>query len=305
MPRQSHHDRVISQLADRQNGVVSRLQLLAHGVPAHIIDERVRTGRLVVLHRGVYALGHRRLRREGHWLAAALARGPEALLGHGSAARLWDIWDGPDLPAHVIVPRTASARRRRGIVVHRVDVAPSERATRFRIPVTSVPRTILDLAATVRGRELEQVVRRASRRRLFDLRAQRVILDRHPRDPGAPELGRLLAALDRGAPADLRSRMEIAFAQLCDDHGLPRPLCNPVVEGERVDFWWPGTTLVVETDGFEFHEMPTTFAGDRHRDQKLTLRGYTVLRLTYDQVIGDRERVAKMVATMLRRCRCS
>jgi very-short-patch-repair endonuclease len=99
--------------------------------------------------------------------------------------------------------------------------------------------------------------------------------------------------------------MEIAFAQLCDDHGLPRPLCNHLVEGERVDFSWPGTTLVVETDGFEFHAMPTAFVDDRRRDQKLTLRGYTVMRVTYDEVALDRERIAAMVSTMLQRCSCA
>jgi very-short-patch-repair endonuclease len=102
--------------------------------------------------------------------------------------------------------------------------------------------------------------------------------------------------------ADLRSRMEIAFMQLCDDFGLPRPWSNRVVRGERVDFSWPRSTLTVEADGFEFHSMPTSFADDRARDQKLTPAGYTVLRLTYEQVTADRSATAGTVDTMLRRC---
>ena len=97
--------------------------------------------------------------------------------------------------------------------------------------------------------------------------------------------------------------MEIAFAQLCDDHGLPRPVVNGLVLGERVDFHWPGTMLVVETDGFQFHAMPTAFADDRRRDQKLTLAGYTVVRLTWDQVRADTRATARTISALLSRCR--
>jgi very-short-patch-repair endonuclease len=99
--------------------------------------------------------------------------------------------------------------------------------------------------------------------------------------------------------------MEVAFAQLCDEHRLPRPVINGRVLGERVDFHWPGTTLVVETDGFEFHAMPSTFADDRRRDQKLTLAGYTVVRLTWEQVTADAGATAAMVSALLAQCRSS
>ncbi len=151
----------------------------------------------------------------------------------------------------------------------------------------------------VRGRRLEQVVRRATRLRLFDLRDQRAVLDRHPHQPGAPELGRLLAAMRGRGTDDFRSPMEIAFAQLCEDYGLPRPVVNGIVLGERVDFHWPDAMLIVETDGFEFHAMPTTFANDRRRDQKLTLAGYTVIRLTWDQVTTDARATAAMISALL------
>jgi hypothetical protein len=190
------------------------------------------------------------------------------------------------------------------VVPHRPEsLAPSEITERRAVRVTSVSRTILDLAATVRGRQLEQVVRRASQRRLFDLGDQRAVLDRNPRRPGGPELGRLLVALHGRGTDDFRSRMEITFAQLCDDHGLPRPVVNGLVLGERVDFHWPDTTLVVETDGFAFHAMPTTFANDRRRDQKLTLAGYTVVRLTWEQVTGDRRSTAGLISALLSQCR--
>jgi hypothetical protein len=301
MTRQSDHDRVISSLAARQYGVVARRQLLDAGVPAHIIDDRVKTQRLLCLHRGVYASGHRELRREGRWLACVLACGPRAVVSHGTAAIHWGLWEGPESPTHITTPRSGGRKQRRGMVAHRADLPADERTERAGIPVTSVARTTLDLAIRVRGRDLEQVVRRSSRRRLFDLVEYRRVVARRPHHPGAPELARLLVALEGRGTDDLRSRMETAFAQLCDDFGLPRPLANRIIEGQRVDFSWPRSTLIVETDSFEFHSMPTTFANDRTRDQKLTLAGYTVLRLTYAQVTADRAATAAVVDTMLQR----
>jgi hypothetical protein len=300
MPRQRTHDRVISATAARNHGVVPRASLLEAGVPLTLIDDRVRTRQLVVLHRGVYALGHAQLRPEGWWLAAVAAYGRHAALSHHSAGSLWGLLDAPLRPIHVSLAGRSAARKRRGVRPHRAPaLCCDEVIVRDEIRVTTVSRTILDLSATVRGRRLEQVVRRAAQLRRFDLRDQRAVLDRHPHRPGAPELGRLLASLHGRGTDDFRSPMEIAFAQLCDDHGLPRPVVNGFLLGERVDFHWPGTTLVVEADSFEFHAMPTTFANDRRRDQKLTLAGYTVIRLTWDQVTADARATAATVSALL------
>jgi hypothetical protein len=306
MPRQLDHDQVMAALAATRHGVLARRVLSEHGIPAGTIDDRVRQRRLVPLHRGVYALGHTQLRREGRWLAAVEAYGALAALSHLSAAALWDISDTAALPAHVTLAKRTGLTRRPGTVLHRVADLPGDEVTvRDGIRVSTVARTILDLAATVRGRSLEQVIRRASRLRRFDLIEQQAVLERHLRQPGAPELARLLAALHGRGTADFRSRMEIAFAQLCDDYGLPRPVLNAVVLDERVDFHWPRTTLIVETDGFEFHSMPTAFANDRRRDQKLTLAGYTVVRLTWDQVVHDPAVTARTISTLLSQRRSS
>jgi very-short-patch-repair endonuclease len=304
MPRQRTHDRIISEVAAHNHGVVPRAELVRQGVPTTLIDDRVRSRHLVLVHRGVYALGHAQLRPEGWWLAAVAACGGHAALSHASAAALWDIYEAPLFPVHVALPGRTAARRRRGVRAHRApSLLDAEITAHGGIRVTTVSRTILDLAATVRGRRLEQVVRRASQRRRFDLADQRVVLDRHSGLRGAPELARLLVVLQGRGTSDFRSRMEIAFAQLCDDFSLPRPVINGRVLGERVDFHWPGTRLVVETDGFEFHAMPTTFADDRRRDQKLTLGGYTVVRLTWDQVVTDAPQTARTIATLLEQCR--
>jgi hypothetical protein len=305
MSRQLDHDRLIAELAADRHGVVSRRLLRENGLSSEIIDLRVRQRRLVLLHRGVYAVGHAELRREGRWLAAVAAYGPDAALSHGTAAVHWDIHDGAIVPAHVSVRRRSGVARRAGTVIHRVDLREDEIVLRDGIRTTTVARTLLDVAAQLRGRRLEQVVRRASRGRRFDLDAVELVLDRHPRAPGFVELKRLIISLRGRGTDDVRSRLEVAFGQLCDDHGLPRPQVNAIVMGERVDFSWPGTMLVVETDGFEFHSMPTTFAADRRRDQRLTLAGYTVVRFTYDQVVGDPRTTAQAVSALLAQCRSS
>ncbi|HEV7496018.1 DUF559 domain-containing protein [Baekduia sp.] len=306
MARQLDHDRLMSAIAARRHGVLARAVLLDAGIGAGTIDDRLRQRRLVRLHRGVYGLGHAQLTDAGWQLAAVDAYGSGAVLSHLTAAGLWDILDGSLFPVHVSVAKRSGNATRARTKLHRLTRLDADEVTvRDAIPVTTVSRTILDLAASVRGRRLEQVVRRASRLRLFDLREQQILLDRHPHRPGTPELGRLLTSLQGRGTDDLRSRMEIAFAQLCDDYGLPRPVANGIVLGERVDFHWPGTTLVVETDGFEFHAMPTTFANDRRRDQKLTLAGYTVIRLTWDQVTADARATAATVSALLKQCRSS
>jgi hypothetical protein len=265
MPSQRAHDRVISAEAARSHGVVTRAALVRLGVPETVIDERVQTRQLLVIHRGVYALGHAELRREGWWVAAVESYKSRGVLSHVSAGALWDIHDAPTFPIHVSLVGRSGARRRRGVVPHRPEDLPPEEITVVRaVRVTTVARTILDLAATVRGRHLEQVVRRAARRRIFDLAGQRAVLERHPRQPGAPELGRLLAVLHGRGTDDFRSPMEIAF---------------------------------------EFHAMPTAFADDRRRDQKLTLAGYTVVRLTWDQVRAEARATARTISALLSQCR--
>src|SRR5699024_3896875 len=105
-----------------------------------------------------------------------------------------------------------------------------------------------------------------------------------PRTPGVPKLRRVLNDVYGTGAADLRSVLEARFLQLCDDHGLPTPLANGRVAGLLVDFFWPDAALVVETDGYAFHATRSAFERDRDRDQRLTLAGYRVVRVTYDQV---------------------
>ena len=138
-------DGAIAALAERQHGVVSRRQLEALGLSRHEIGHRVACGRLHLLYRGVYAVGHRRLSREGEWLAAVLAGGTSAVLIGESAGALWGIHRGGLKPIHVA---TTGDRNRNGIRFHRIELDAAEITERKGIPVTTPERTIIDLAAS-------------------------------------------------------------------------------------------------------------------------------------------------------------
>src|SRR5829696_8977999 len=78
-------DWAVAALADRQHRVVGRRQLIAVGLTESGIRARLERGRLHALHRGVYAVGHRLVGREGRWVAAVMSGGESAVLSHRSA----------------------------------------------------------------------------------------------------------------------------------------------------------------------------------------------------------------------------
>jgi len=173
-------DPMIAALADRQHGVASRAQLLALGFTGRQIEHRRASGHLHPLHRGVYAVGHRVLKAEGRWMAATLATG--GALSHASAAAAWE-WLPVGATIHVTVLGDPGRRPRRGIRVHRsttLDV--SDLTSHRRIPTTSPIRTLLDVATTLNGRRLEQVLDRAES--VIDFRALRRRLEAHPTPAG-------------------------------------------------------------------------------------------------------------------------
>jgi very-short-patch-repair endonuclease len=294
-------DRQIGALASRQHGPVGHQQLRELGLSQRAITHRINVGRLIRYHPEVYLVGHTVLPREGRWMAAVLACGATAVLSHGDAAAHWGLMPARGHLIHVTRPsssgRDPDPRR---IRVHRVATLRAwERTINDRIPTTTVARTVLDVAPLLRPRAMEDVIAQANRLGLFDLVAARRCLDEHPRQHGAPALRRLLGDLRGDGAADLRSTLEVRFLQLCDDHQLPAPRANVSLAGFLVDFHWPGTKLVVETDGFTYHSTPSAFEADRQRDQHLTLAGYTVVRFTYNQITREPEVSAARLRRLL------
>jgi very-short-patch-repair endonuclease len=271
----SQWDAAIARLADRQHGVVATWQLLAIGLNHHDIYYRARIGRLHRIHRGVYAVGYRVLTRHGHWMAAVLAYGPDALLSYRSAAALWSI--GPGFWKYEVT--TPDARRsRKGFRVHTATLHPEDVTTHDGIPVTSVARTILDLSAYLSEDALTRLVEEADRRERFDLRALDRAMQRRRHAAGTNRLKKVLATY-RGA-ADTRSKLERDFRALIAKAGLPEPQYNVLLAGLTVDVYWPEWKLVVELDGEPYHSNPRIFETDRIRDATLQKHDVRVLRVT-------------------------
>jgi predicted transcriptional regulator of viral defense system len=289
---------VIARLAARQHGVVARRQLVALGLGRGAIDHRLATGRLHFLHPAVYAVGQPRIAGPGRLLAAVLACGDQALLSHRSAAALWELLPYAGSRVHVTAARRGR-RSLRGICVHSIRRPHAEnRAAHDGIPVTSVPRTLLDLAPTVRQHQLERAFEQAERLRLLDLAAVISLCERSNGHRGLRRLLPLLAQAELPV-AETRSELERRFLRLCDDNGLPPAAVNVVVAGHEVDAVWPAARLVVEVDGFEYHGTRAAFERDRARDADLQLAGFRVLRVTARRLSREPQAIASAIQSLL------
>jgi hypothetical protein len=245
---------------------------------------------------GVYAVGHRRLSGDGRLMAGLLACGSGAVLSHRSAGHVWGIRPSASRRIEVTVPRTR--RGRPGIAMHRTrSLLPDEVAVHDGFPVTSVGRTLVDLAGVLRRDELAQAIGQAERLGLFDLPEIEAACARGNGRRGVRSLTRLLARYCE--PAFTRSELERRFAALCDRHALPLPSFNVNLHGHEVDALWKDHRLVIELDGWEWHRTRAAFERDRRRDAELARAGYRVLRFTWRQLEDEPAFVAATVAQAL------
>lgn len=287
-------DRAIAALAREQHGVVSRRQLLAAGVGPSAIKNRLRKGRIHRIHRGVYAIGHDRIDIRGRWHAAVLACGEGAVLSHQSAAALWGLVR-PYGPVHVTARYGWASRRH--IQLHESHLRPTERTTKDGIPVTSVARTLFDLAEAADCRRLERTWEEADRLGLLELRAVERVCELSYGRRGIKPIRRLLA--EARAPSITRSALEERFAEFCRQHRLPPPATNVTLLDREVDAYWSGPRLVVELDGFAYHRHRAAFERDRARDAALQATGYRVIRLTHRRLQAEPEAIAAELRKLL------
>ncbi|HSD79418.1 MAG TPA: type IV toxin-antitoxin system AbiEi family antitoxin domain-containing protein [Solirubrobacteraceae bacterium] len=300
--RARHVDAAIAALAGRQHGVVARAQLADLGLRRRAIGHRLDCGRLHPVHRGVYAVGHRALSRESAWMAAVLAGGPGAVLSHRSAAALWGVRDTSRTRAEVVVPR---ARRSRARLEFHLVVLPPDEVTVWRgIPVTTPPRTLLDLAAVVPRRQLARAVDEAEVRRLTDRLS---LADLVARYPGRRGVGALRRLLDEGRVGltITRSELEERFLAFLAGAGLPRPAVNVPLQlagaWVEADCVWHRARLVVELAGYAAHGTRSAFERDRARDRMLQAAGWRVVRITWRQLRDEPRAIAAELRVLLSR----
>jgi predicted transcriptional regulator of viral defense system len=276
----------VARLAARQHGVVALWQLRALGLAAHEIKYKVRAGRMHPMRRGVYAVGHAGVSWEGRCLAAVLAIGDGAVASHMSAAALWGVLDERPGPIDVAVARRV--RSSRGIRVHSVRCLPrADTAKISGVPVTTVPRTLLDLADVAPERTLRRAVRQAAVHHQVDERALRGQLQRAQGRHGAPRLAALIA----DGPAPTRSELEDRTLELLRTHGFPRPVVNATLAGlarrVEVDFLFAEHGLIVEADGARYHDNRIARQDDAARQAMLEAAGYRVVRVTWAQITRE------------------
>jgi hypothetical protein len=171
--------------------VVSRAQLAGLGLGRGAILHRLERMRLQPVHRGVYAVGRRRLSRTGAWMAAVLACGDGAVLSHRSAAVHWGICRPDPSRTDVTAPRRVG--RRDGIRAHKAILPADEITEVDGIPVTMAARTLFDLAATL---ERDQLQAPSSERKLFGSPTRRpwLLSSRATRAAGGPRFSRRSSA---------------------------------------------------------------------------------------------------------------
>jgi putative AbiEi antitoxin of type IV toxin-antitoxin system len=246
---QARPDQLVSRRAAQEWSVLSLAELAECGLSRDLVLSRVEKGWLHPLYRGVYAVGHPRVRLQGRLLAAVKALGADAVASHFSAAVLWGFleWDGRH--PEVTVPRKGIGHRD-GIRVHCSSTLERRDLMRHQgVPITSPPRTLVDLAAVVNGRVVRAAVRRALGLRRVGMRQLIGAARRLGPRRGSARLGHVLAAA-----APTRSELEDVLLDLILDAGLPRPEVNrPLsLRGRRVipDFRWPD-----ERRGSRWHRL--------------------------------------------------
>jgi predicted transcriptional regulator of viral defense system len=289
----------LAELAERQHGVVSIRQLeTILGYSPSAVKRQLAAGRLHRIHRGVYAVGHRLIPAHGRCLAAVLACGPGALLSHGSAAWLWRISRyGPEpLAVTSPVPR----KPRPPIRLHHSRIlVDADQALEERIPVTALPRTLLDCAAESRPRPLQRMLERSEELKLFNLGPVEDLLDRSGRHAGRKRL-RQAIALYKPVPFT-RSQFERRFFEAVLGAGLPRPATNFAAAGFELDVYWPEQRFAVELDTYATHGTNAAFERDHLRDEDLTLARIELIRVTDVRFHREPKAVLERVATLLAR----
>jgi predicted transcriptional regulator of viral defense system len=275
-------DHPLPALATRQHGVVSRLQLMELEFHRRAIARMLQTGRLHRIHRGVYAVGHRRLTTWGRFMAAVLACGEPALLSHRSAATLHNLKTGGSKIEVISASRGRAGPP--GITLHTTrDLPKQDRTVIDGIPVTALPRTLVDLAAVVDYRRLGRAFEEAERIQRLDTRAVKEVLRRSHGRRGVKAVHVLLA--ERRIATNTREGIERDFADELRKAGLQLPAFNVLIEGYLVDAVWPQYKLIVELDSYAFHDRTVNgFHRGRGRYAELVLKGWTVVPLTDRQI---------------------
>jgi len=272
----------MADLAARQYGVVTRKQLMTLGYTDEMIDQDVEAGRLQAWHRNLFAVGRQGPDPHGLCMAAVLFRGDGALISHQSAIWLWGLETKLEVPV-----RVSHALRDE-------DVAETER-----LPVTAVPRALLDYAADAKRWRLERAIAKADRLGLLDLAAVSRITDEVRVHRGRDPLRR--AMVSYAEKGFTRPSAEKSMLAALGAAGVRRPAVKNSVAGYELDFFWGPERLAIELDSWEHHRSRRSFKEERARQENLAMAGIETIRITGTRLRREPRKVANRVAEHLER----
>lgn len=295
----------VAALARRHDGVVTHPQLRKLGLSDRAIVRWVSTGRLNRLFPRVYSIGHDLIPTDGWRRAVVHTTGPRSALSHESAIALWKI--APQQRGwHVVVPAGPGPRRSPPtITVHRSRMlSPDDVRTVRGIPVTSVARTLADLASCVEPDRLAKIVHEAEVMRLLNVTAVIEVLDRCPQRRGAAALRALLSD---PAPVDNREFVR-RYLGFCKRYALPQPEVGAYLNARlphltEADMYYRRERLVVELDGAAVHLTRKRFESDRRRDSALLALDIPTVRVTWRRLTTDAASLAAELHEILARRR--
>ncbi|MBI2168625.1 MAG: DUF559 domain-containing protein [Actinobacteria bacterium] len=282
-----HPDALIARVAESQHSLITLEQLRSVGLSKDQIDGRVRRGRLVRLEPRLFKVGGAVETWEQRVLGACLSAGPQAAACRRTAAVLWGLTDITAPPIEIAVPRPRSPQWVSAKVFRSTDLIAAHRMELNRIPVTNVPRTLVDLGAVAPDWMVESAVDRAVTRKLVTIRELRATLDNVARQGrrGVGPLRRVLENVHEGP----ESVLEMKLVRLILRSTLPRPQLQFWVEVDgslrfRLDIAYPEAMLAIEADGREVHSRRDVFSADRERQAALEDLGWRFLRFTWHHV---------------------
>jgi hypothetical protein len=299
--------RRLADTATGQHGVVTASQIGAAGITASGLRRRVQSGVLERIGAHTYRSPFASRAALDDLAAVVLDCGVGAFASGPSAAALHG-FDGFRLkaPFHVTVVRGRNVQRAHHRIHTTLELPLIDRATTDEIPAMSATRTLIDVARFVTTSQLTAALDSALRDGLTseDLLHRRIVALRSSGRYGIPKL---LAVID-GADATRggHSWLERRYLQLCMQAGLPRPDTQRVVSRAqdrivRVDCRFPGTPVVVELLGYQWHRTKDQMARDTVRMNALVLDGFAPMQFTYDQVTADPDWVIEQTRDALHR----
>ncbi|PZS17902.1 MAG: hypothetical protein DLM60_13040 [Pseudonocardiales bacterium] len=290
---------LIEELADSQDGVVTRDQALRGGLTLRQVQHRARTGKWITLHPGVYLIGRREPGQQACTRAAVAWAGSDAVASGLTAAWWWQLRDWAPGAAEVTVPQARSRRPPADVVLRRRDLDPADLGVLRGLPVTALPLTVLDAAVALGSDSGRPLVDRALQRRVSFAQLHAAYYRSSGRH-GSPWLGQVLRQAADGASSDA----ERVVHRLLRGARIDGWVANHLVVLSGIEYWidvaFEARRLALEVDGWAWHSDVDRFAHDRRRQNAMVLAGWTVLRFTWHDLMSRPEEVVAEIRAALR-----